>query len=447
MERRILFTIMLTSFLTPFTGSAVNLALPSLGAKFAASPASLGWVLGSFLLAAIVVLLPFGKLADRYGKRRFFIMGNGIFALTSLAACFAPNLPLLIAARAAQGIGSAMTFATSMSILTLVIPKERRGWAMGWNVAVVYTGLTLGPAIGGFLNYYYGWQSIFAVLTLLGSLAFFTARHFLQEEWYEEASSPWDKKGALLYGLAILLITLSLSELSAQSLAPCLLLTGILFLGLFIRCELHTENPLLPLSLLQGNKAFSLPCLAALLNYCATFATSFLLSLYLQSILGMTSRSAGLILLSQPIIMAALSPLMGTLSDKYAPAKLSALGMTLITIGLSGFALSVHQLSFYLLIPMLLITGAGFALFAAPNNNAIMSAVEKKHYSLAASLLSTVRLVGQVLSVAMMNLLLAQDWSGLSSQESLLQNLTLALLFFALISALGIVPAKIRHIH
>jgi len=445
MERRILFTIMLTSFLTPFTGSAVNLALPSLGAEFAASPASLGWVLGSFLLAAIVVLLPFGKLADRYGKRRFFIMGNGIFALTSLAACFAPNLPLLIAARAAQGIGSAMTFATSMSILTLVIPKKRRGWAMGWNVAVVYTGLTLGPAIGGFLNYYYGWQSIFAVLALLGSLAFFTARQFLQEEWYEECISPWDKKGALLYGLTILLITLSLSALSTQPSAPYMLLAGILCLVVFIHYELHTENPLLPISLLQGNKAFSLPCLAALLNYCATFATSFLLSLYLQTILGLTSRSAGLILLSQPIIMAVLSPLMGTLSDKYAPAKLSALGMGFITIGLSGFALTIHNLSLYLLIPMLLITGAGFALFAAPNNNAIMSAVEKKHYSLAASLLSTVRLVGQVLSVAMMNLILSQEWSGLSYQNMLLKNLELALLFFALISALGIIPAKVRN--
>lgn len=447
MERRILFTIMLTSFLTPFTGSALNLALPSLGTEFGATPAALGWVLGSFLLAAIVVLLPFGKLADRYGKRRFFIIGNGIFALTSLAACFAPNLPLLIAARAAQGIGSAMTFATSMSILTLVIPKERRGWAMGWNVAVVYTGLTLGPAAGGFLNYYYGWQSIFVVLAVLGASAFLAARHFLQEEWYEDTSPQWDKKGALLYGAAILLIIYSLSQLLNEPLAPYLLATGLLLFAIFFRYELHTENPLLSVTLLQGNRAFSLSCLAALLNYCATFATSFLLSLYLQSILGLTSRSAGLILLSQPIIMAALSPLTGTLSDKYAPTKLAALGMAVITAGLAGFTLTVHTLSLYLLIPMLLITGAGFALFAAPNNNAIMSSVEKKHYGLAASLLSTVRLAGQVLSVAIMNLILSLHGEKLPPQETLLQNLELSLLFFAVISALGVLPAKARNKH
>ena len=444
MEYRILFTIMLTSFLTPFTGSALNLALPSLGAEYGASPAALGWVLGSFLLAAIVVLLPFGKLADRYGKRRFFIMGNGIFALTSFLAIFAPSLPWLIAARAAQGLGSAMTFATSMSILTLVIPKERRGWAMGWNVAVVYTGLTLGPAVGGFLNHYYGWQSIFILLTILGALAFGTARHTLQDEWYADSSPDWDKKGALLYGGAIMLIIYGLSQLLSQPAAPLLLIGGLLLFGVFLRYELHTENPLLPVNLLFSNRPFSLSCLAALLNYCATFATSLLLSLYLQAILGLTSHSAGIILLAQPIIMAALSPLMGRLSDKYAPTKLAALGQSVITAGLIGFALTVHTLSLYLLIPMLMITGTGFALFAAPNNNAIMSSVEKQHYGLATSLLSTTRLFGQVLSVAMMNLILSLSWHGLAPQAALLQNLEIALLIFALCAGLGVIPAKIR---
>lgn len=444
MERRILFPIMLTSFLTPFAGSALNLALPSIGEEYGVSPAELGWVLGSFLLSAIVVLLPFGKLADRYGKRRFFIMGNAIFAMASLLAALAPNLPLLIATRAVQGWGSAMNFATSMSILTLVIPKERRGWAMGWNVAVVYTGLTLGPVAGGFLNYYCGWQSIFLLLAALGALAFAAARQSLQEEWYEDSNPVWDKKGALLYGGAILLLIYGLSQLLSQPAAPWLLLAGLLLFILFCRYELQVENPLLPITLLQGNPAFSLSCLAALLNYCATFATSLLLSLYLQSILGLTSRSAGLILLSQPIIMALLSPLTGKLSDKYAPTRLAALGMAVITIGLSGFALTVHELSLYMLFPMLIITGTGFALFAAPNNNAIMSAVEKRHYSLAASLLSTVRLVGQVLSVAMMNLLLSLEWAGLAPRETLLQNLAIALLVFALFSGLGIIPALKR---
>ncbi|WP_028130517.1 MFS transporter [Selenomonas sp. AE3005] len=444
MEYRILFTIMLTSFLTPFTGSALNLALPSLGAEYGASPAALGWVLGSFLLAAIVVLLPFGKLADRYGKRRFFIMGNGIFALTSFLAIFAPSLPWLIAARAAQGLGSAMTFATSMSILTLVIPKERRGWAMGWNVAVVYTGLTLGPAVGGFLNHYYGWQSIFILLTILGALAFGTARHTLQDEWYADSSPDWDKKGALLYGGAIMLIIYGLSQLLSQPAAPLLLTGGLLLFGVFLRYELRTENPLLPVNLLFSNRPFSLSCLAALLNYCATFATSLLLSLYLQAILGLTSHSAGIILLAQPVLMAALSPIMGRLSDKYAPTKLAALGQSVITAGLIGFALTVHTLSLYLLIPMLMITGTGFALFAAPNNNAIMSSVEKQHYGLATSLLSTTRLFGQVLSVAMMNLILSLSWHGLAPQAALLQNLEIALLIFALCAGLGVIPARVR---
>ena len=142
--------------------------------------------------------------------------------------------------------------------------------------------------------------------------------------------------------------------------------------------------------------------------------------------------------------MAALSPLMGRLSDKYAPTKLAALGQSVITAGLIGFALTVHTLSLYLLIPMLMITGTGFALFAAPNNNAIMSSVEKQHYGLATSLLSTTRLFGQVLSVAMMNLILSLSWHGLAPQAALLQNLEIALLIFALCAGLGVIPAKIR---
>ncbi|MBP8597747.1 MAG: MFS transporter [Selenomonas sp.] len=444
MQNQILWIMMLSSFLTPFTGSALILSLPEIGQAYQASPNELGWVIEIFLLTSIVFLLPMGKLADRLGKRRIFLWGMIIFTVSSLAVVFAPGMTGLLFCRAIQGIGAAMIYATTMSILTLVCPPAQRGQAIGWNVSMVYVGLALGPVIGGLLNYYLGWRSIFWFITALGLATILAVLRFLRQEWIEETQARRDGLGAFLYGLAMILMMYGLSELLNQSYAILSLAAGcVIFVG-FLFHELKVPQAILPIRLLMENREFSLSNLTAMLNYSSTFTISFLLSIYLQSILGLSSREAGLLLLIQPVMMAALSPQAGKLSDRHSTAKLTLLGMGIITFGLIGFTLTVHLRSLWLLIPALVIVGIGFAFFAAPNNNAIMSSVPKKYYGLAASMLSTVRLVGQVVSIAIVTLLLSIDWSWLAETDSIVRNIELSFLVFTVLSVIGIIPSLSR---
>ena len=441
---RVLFVVMVTAFLTPFTGSALTLSLPAIGLELGAEASALGWVLEIFLLASIVSLLPMGHLADRVGKRRVLLWGTVLFTAASSAGIFAPNMAALLALRAGQGIGAAMMFATNLSILTLVFPKEERGRAMGWNVAVVYVGLALGPVIGGVMNYYFGWRSIFACTAGIGLVAVLAITCFLRQEWREVPSEGRDLMGTALYGIAVVLTMGGLSELASSPYAPAALGGGLLVFFAFLLRERRLAAPLFPLRLFAGNRAFSLSTLTALLNYCATFAASFLLSIYLQSVLGLTSREAGLMLLLQPVVMAALSPRMGRLSDRYPPARIASLGMGIIAVGLLAVAGTIHLRLLFPLVPVIMWIGAGFACFAAPNNNAIMSAVPKADYSLASSMLVTARHVGQVLSVALVTMMLSLEWGSVEASEALVRNIELAFLVFAGLCVVGTIPSTAR---
>ena len=435
---------MLSSFLTPFTSSSLTLSLPDMGREFSASASTLGWVLEIFLLASVVFLLPVGKMADRIGKRKIFLWGTVLFALSSVCAFFATSMAWLLAARLLQGLAAAMIYATNMAILVLVFPLEKRGMAMGWNVSMVYVGLSLGPVLGGFFNYYFGWRSIFLFIIVCSVLCSLAILKFLKEEWLVEGAKGGDGLGALGYGLAMVLVMYGLSELLQQSWAWCALAGGLILFAIFLRHETRCEQPVLPVALLWHNRMFTLSNLAAMLNYSATFAISFLLSMYLQSVLGLSSRDAGLLLLVQPVIQAILSPKTGSLSDRYPATTLSSAGMAIIACGLLGLAFTVRARLFWPLVPILMLIGFGFALFTAPNNNAIMSSVEKRYYSMAYSLLSTMRLIGQILSVAIVTLLMSLHWDYLPASAMLVRNIEIAFFVFTALCLAGMVPSLSR---
>lgn len=392
-QHSLLWLIMASGFLTPFTGSALSLSLPDLGRQYGAGPESLTWVLGSFLISAFLCLLPVGQLAERWGKARLFTLGAGIFAVTSFACILADSLSFLIAGRMLQGAGAAMNFATNNALLALAYPREKRGWAMGWMIAMVYVGLSLGPVLGGALNHYLGWQSIFAF------------------------------SGCLALGVCL---------------ASPAVLREVPGAG-----ERGGSPGLLPLEAFR-ERTFSYASLAALLNYMATFAVGFLLSFYLQDILGYPSHESGLFLLLQPVVMALLSPAMGAFSDKHSPQSLSAGGMALISLGLFGLGLLVRAGGFYGIFPCLFFLGVGFALFAAPNNNAIMGSVPRKFYSFASSWLGLVRLLGQVLSVLLVTALLHLSQEGLAGKELLSFNVQLSFAVMGIICFAGVWAARVR---
>ncbi|HBG23144.1 MAG TPA: MFS transporter, partial [Peptococcaceae bacterium] len=169
-KRVTLLIASVSSFLTPFLSSSINIALPSIGAEFGIDVVYLSWLVTSYLLATAVFLVPFGRIADIYGKKRVFLCGTFTFTVGSLLAVFVTSAEVLLLTRVLQGLGSAMVFGTGVAILISVYPLQERGKALGINVAAVYLGLSIGPTVGGFLTHYWGWRSIFLATAALGVL-------------------------------------------------------------------------------------------------------------------------------------------------------------------------------------------------------------------------------------------------------------------------------------
>ncbi|GAB6157085.1 MFS transporter [Desulfotomaculum varum] len=395
------------SFLTPFMGSAVNLAIPSIGKEFNSSALLLSWVATSYILASAAFLVPFGRLADIVGRKKIFTLGVLGFWLSSILCGFARSVEALIAFRVIQGVGSAMIFGTGMAILTSVFPPQERGKVLGINVATVYTGLSLGPVLGGVLNHHFGWPSIFYFTSLIALLVFFLTVTKLSGEWAGDREEEYDFLGATLYALGLVALMYSISAVATSPWAKYILLFGFVVLLVFVRYELRAKHPVLNLSLFKHNTVFAFSNLAAFINYSATFAVGFLLSLYFQVVLGFNSQTTGFILLSQPVIMALLSPLAGSLSDRKDPRIVSSWGMVLTTVGLFIFCFLDKDTPLWLITINLLLLGTGFALFSSPNTNSVMGSVEKRFYGIASSTLGTMRLTGQAVSMAIVTLLLA----------------------------------------
>ncbi|HOT12064.1 MAG TPA: MFS transporter, partial [Polyangiaceae bacterium] len=203
LKRSVLWVTIFASFLTPFMGSAVNLALPAISEDFHLNAVSLNWVISSYMLTTSIFLLPAGRAGDILGRRKVFSIGVMIFTLSMVALTLSTHFAWLIGARIVQGIGGAMMFGTNMAILTSVFPPGERGKAMGINVTAVYTGLASGPFLGGVLTRYLGWRSIFAVLVPLGIVSWILLQTKVKQEWAEAKGERFDWLGAILYGLSI----------------------------------------------------------------------------------------------------------------------------------------------------------------------------------------------------------------------------------------------------
>ena len=405
-KRSALIIASMSSFLTPFMISSVNIALPSIGEEFESNAVVLSWVATSYLLAAAVALVPFGKLADIYGRKRIFLCGQIAMTITSLLAAISISAPMLIAFRIFQGIGGAMVFATGIAILSSVFPPQERGKVLGIAVAAVYMGLSCGPFFGGWLTQHLSWRSIFLFNIPLGIFIILLIVWKLKGEWTGAENEKFDIVGSIIYGAAVVTIMYGITKLP-MGLSLWIILAGTLVLWAFVRWEIKVPHPVFEVDLFIKNRTFSFSCLAALISYSATFAVAFLLSFFLQYIKGLSPRDAGAILIAQPVVMAIFSPLAGRLSDKIEPRVIASLGMALTTMGLILLALVNNNTSLLFIIVSLMILGFGFSLFSSPNMNAIMSSVDKKFYGIASGSVGTMRLLGQMLSMGIATLIFA----------------------------------------
>jgi MFS family permease len=404
-QRTILTATVAAAFLSAFMGSSLNIALPAIGAEFRMNAILLSWIPTSFTLAAAMLLVPLGRLADIHGRKRVFILGLLVSAVAYVLAMLVRTGEALIAVRVIQGSGAAMLFATSTAILTSSFAPGERGRVLGINVAAVYTGLSVGPFLGGVLTQNFGWRSIFLLGTVLAGVAAALAFR-IEGEWAEAKGEPFDLIGAVIYGAAVATTMYGLSRLPGLD-GGALMLAGAVGLAGFIAWEQRAANPLMNVSLFRRNRVFAMSNLAALINYSATTAVGFLLSLYLQYIRGLPPQMAGLVLVAQPIMQAIFSPAAGRLSDRIESRIVASAGMALTATGLLLLVFLGPASPYWYVIGSLILLGLGFALFSSPNTNAVMSSVERRDYGIASATLGTMRLTGQMLSLGTAMLLFA----------------------------------------
>lgn len=449
-ERRfILLASTLASFLTPFMGSSINLALPQIARSFELSAVTLGWTVTAYMLTAAVFLVPAGRLADLIGRRRIFVTGIGVFLAGTLLSALAFSGPSLIAFRLVQGVGSAMIFSTSIALLAASFPPEKRGQVLGINTAATYAGLSLGPAIGGFLVHYFGWRSIFFFAIVPGLLALYLVTRAYKREAAASSDhiSGFDFKGSLIYGAALVSFMLGFSRLPA-SYGFGLAAAGIVLFIWFFLFENSQERPVLEVALFRKNRAFAFSNLAALINYSSTFAVSYLLSLYLQYIHGLSPRTAGLVLVAQPVVQALFSPAAGKASDRIQPRILASSGMGMTVLGLAALSFSGLETPLLRIMLGLIFLGIGFSLFSSPNTNAIMGSVGIEQYGIAAATLSTMRIVGQMFSLGLTMMIMSVIMGNVpivpGNYPIFMKSLRLTLTVFAIMNFLGIFASLAR---
>ena len=383
----------------PFMISSVNVALPAIQADLGMNAVQLSWVATAYLLAVAIGLIPAGKIADIHGRKRVFSMGLIVYTLSATAAAFGHSTTWLLGCRVMQGLGASMFVTTGMAILSSIFPSNRRGRAIGLYVAAVYAGLSAGPFAGGLLTQHFGWRSIFLTMGPLGLGSIAITFLFLKGEWFDDRSQRLDILGTSIYSLAILAVVFGASILPSLS-GSLLIIAGLAGLFLFFQQQRQARYPVFEVSLFSENRTFAFSSLAALLNYSATFAVTFLMSLYLQYIKGMPPQSAGAVLMAQPVMMAVFSPIAGRLSDRMEPRLLASAGMGMTVIGMAVFTQLTSATPMGVLLANLLFLGLGFALFSSPNMSAIMGAVEPRHYGVASGAVATMRLLGQMVSMA-----------------------------------------------
>jgi EmrB/QacA subfamily drug resistance transporter len=437
----------LASFLIAFMSSAINIALPVIGLEFHSGAVLLSWLATAYILTAAVLLIPLGKLSDIYGRSKFLKIGIFVFTVGSLLCGLSGSDTELLIFRLIQGLGSSFVFVTLTAILVSAFSLKERGKILGINVTAVYVGLSSGPFIGGIITHNIGWRYIFYFSALIGAAIFILLLIKLRTEWKEAKGEKFDLTGSVIYVMSLTLIMLGLTFLPGFH-GIALLVISALVIYAFFKVESGKEYPVFNVKVFISNRTFTFSNLSALINYSATFAITFLLSIYLQNVEGLTAQHAGLILVTQPLIMAVFSPIAGRLSDKFEPQIVASAGMALLTIGLVIFAFINTGYGFVLIVINLALVGFGFALFSSPNANAIMSSIEKKYYGVASSTLASMRMIGQMFSmgivIVIFALLIGKSVITPEHNASFMHSLRVAFIIFSVLCFIGIFTSLLR---
>ena len=436
----VLIAIGMSTFMSALDTSVVNTVLPVITKSFDSHIATVEWVVIIYLLIVSGLLLSFGRLGDISGHRIVFLIGFSIFILSSALCGMSTSIELLVVFRGMQALGAAMLAANSPAILTKSFPDSQRGQALGLQATMTYLGLTVAPSLGGWLTDLVSWRAVFYINIPVGLFALTLAWLFIPVDGRKNSDESFDFQGALLFlaGLVALLLALNQGYAWGWTSFPIigLFVFSALFLSIFISVERNKMNPLLDLNLFK-NRVFSASVISGVLNYIAVFSILLLMPFYLLQGREFTPSQAGLLLTVQPIVMAMVAPISGSLSDRIGTRIPSVMGMLVLTLGIFlmsrlGPASSIIQIGL-----TLAIVGFGTGTFISPNNSAIMGAAPRERQGIAAGLLATARSTGMVLGVGLAGAIFTTILEISPSPDSVYLGFSASLLMAAAIAGLG----------
>ena len=400
----VLMICVLLSFFTVFAFNAVMIAVPSIATEYGMNNIVQNWVTIIFLLVVATLSVPAGQICGKYGLKKLTIISVIFFIIVSILNVFATTSEMFLVCRLLLGISVAFLNVTSMSMVVSAFEPYERGKALGINITGVYLGLSLSPFIAGVLDFQLGWRSIvlFSVPFMILILAMI---YKIKDEWITAGDMPIDLKGSIVYIVGMSLFIYGFTTLNQTS-GIILTIAGILVLILFGHIELRTKYPVFDIKFFKNSK-FASANFAALCAYLATFAVTTILNYHLQYIKGFDSQLTGIILIIPPLFQVVLAPLAGKWSDHINPQILSAIGMVSGTISLVLFTFLNSGTSLLYLIVAMVFYGVGFGIFSSPNTNVIMSSVPPEATPVASASVSTMRVVGQTMSMGVLTLIFA----------------------------------------
>ncbi|MDO9438808.1 MFS transporter [Hydrogenophaga sp.] len=385
--------------LSVMDSSILNLALPDIARELDATATQAIWVVNAYQIASLVMLLPLAALGDRLGYRRVYLVGMALFALSSIAAMLANSLPMLIAARALQGLGAAGVMSVNTALVRLIYPSNRLGRGMALNSMVVATSTMAGPAVAAGILSFASWHWLFAMNVPLGLLIVWMGRRALPFNPHSENTpSRFSWLDVALNVLMFTLVFVGGEQLSVRagnaSLGAMLLVAGLLVGVFYVRRQWHQVTPMFPVDLLRI-PVFALSMGSSLGAFCAQMLAFLCLPFLLLEVHGRTHLEAGLLLTAWPIASVVVAPIAGRLIGRFPAGWLGAIGMVVFASGLLLLALLPDHASSANVAWRMALCGAGFALFQSPNNHTIVTSAPLHRSGAASGMVGTARLTGQ----------------------------------------------------
>jgi EmrB/QacA subfamily drug resistance transporter len=402
-----LFVVVAMTFMATLDSSIVNVAMPVMSDKMNVPLSSIEWVVASYSIIICATLLFFGRLGDITGKPRVFQCGTVLFTVASLLCGLCHSLILLIVCRFIQGIGASAYMANNQGIITELYPKEGRGRALGLLATAVALGNMIGPSAGGFILSTLNWNFIFLVNVPIGIVVFLLGLKYLPRS--SKNGESIDKTGAILQSGGTVLFFGALIEAQTTGFANpyilAALLLGAIFIVMFIGFEKKHRQPILELTLFENPK-FSLNLICAIISFICIAASAILLPFYLQDTLKLTPAQAGLFMILSPLILAVLSPICGSISDKIGAEGLTLTGLLLMASGFFLMSRLTEHSEVGICAIFVSIMAVGQAFFQPANNSLIMSTCSRDKLGSVGSVNSLVRNFGQIIGITFSTTLL-----------------------------------------